>query len=94
MHKKDSMQTCGGFMRAWMSLDFCRQEFQADGGLRMNLSRTQKGLAQACQAEQTTHDTNHILHSHHANIFPSQGVIPKDGGSSEFFSLLASTSEF
>ena len=36
----------------------------------MNLSRTQKGISQSCQAEQTTHDTDHILHSHHAKYFP------------------------
>ncbi len=36
----------------------------------MNLSRTQVDIAQSCQAEQTVHDTYHILHSHHAKYYP------------------------
>ena len=38
----------------------------------LNLSRTQIDImiAQSCQAEQTVHDTYHILHSHHAKYFP------------------------
>ena len=60
------------------------------------------GIAQSRQEERTGHDTDHILHSHHAKYFPiavrhNQGYarrLRKDGGSSEISSLLASTSEF
>ena len=34
----------------------------------MNLSRTQIGIAQSCQAERTGHDTYHILYSYHEQI--------------------------
>ena len=83
-------------------LGFCPRVSQADGGWRMNLSRTQTDIAQSCQAVQTVHDTYHILHSRHAKYFPIskrhsqyyECLLQIDGGSSEFFSLLASTSEF
>jgi len=51
-------------------LGFCRQEFQADVSWHMNLSRTQIGIAQSCLAGQKAHDTDHILHSHHAKYVP------------------------
>jgi len=39
-------------------------------GLAYESESNSKGIEQSCQAEQTTHDTDHILYSHHAKYFP------------------------
>ena len=96
-------KTCGGFkfMKAWMLTRLLSSGISGRWRLAYDSESNSKRYDRSILLGRT-HDTNHILHSHHAKYFPVSRchtqyngyLLRKDSGSSEFFSLLTSTSDF